>query len=183
MLKLKFFCRCSLLNYLNSIAVVIDCIHCFSYLKMLLVVSLSKLLKLHERLQLMSLAFYHTLTNFFLSSLFSIQASLNFQLFLSSGLIISQSLKLLFQQFQKPLLLYYPAKSLLMDRKLVLVSQHQPKAGQVSVQLIASLWQVYKIQLSRYPNQSIKSNVFSGYNYIHFTQVYLHDILLIVSKV
>ena len=33
----KIFRRCSMFNYLHSIAVaiVIDCIHCFSYLKML----------------------------------------------------------------------------------------------------------------------------------------------------
>ena len=131
-----------LLNYLNSIAVAIDCIHCFSYLKMLLVVSLSKLLKLHERLQLMSLSFYHTVANFFLSSLLSIQAFLNFQLFLFSRLIISKSVKLPFQQFPKPLLLYYPAKYLLKDKKLVVASQCQLKAGQVSVQLMSSLRQV-----------------------------------------
>ena len=37
----------SLRNYLNSIAVAIDCIHCFSYLKMLLVVIALALLLLH----------------------------------------------------------------------------------------------------------------------------------------
>ena len=37
----------SLRNYLNSIAVAIDCIHCFYYLKMLLVVIALALLLLH----------------------------------------------------------------------------------------------------------------------------------------
>ena len=62
--------------------------------------------QLHERLLLMSFSFYHTLPNFFLSSLLSIQAFLHLhcQLFLSPGLIISKSVKLPFQQFRKPLL-------------------------------------------------------------------------------
>ena len=90
--------------------------------------------QLHERLLLMSFSFYHTLANFFLSSLLSIQAFLHVQLFLSSGLNIISIRK-------TPLSTV--SKALTTHKKLVVASQRQLKAGQVSVQLIASLWQVY----------------------------------------
>ena len=69
----------------------------------------------------LSFFFSYALSNFFVSSL------LTFNFFLvssySSGLIISQSVKLPYQQFRKPLPLYYPAKSLLMGKRLVVASQ------------------------------------------------------------
>ena len=148
----KFFRRCSLL--INSIAAAIDCIHCLFSLSQnassITYKSQQELLILRlkdccERLLLMSLSFYHTLAFSsplsFLFKLFLISS----QLILSSELIISQSVKLPFQQFRKPLPLFYPAKSPLMDKKLVVASQRQLKSGQVSVQLIASLWQVYQL--------------------------------------
>ena len=75
----------------------------------------SKLLKLRKRLQLMPLSFSsRTQSNFSFSSL------LLFKFFLiscySSVLIIYQFVKLPFEQFRKPLLFYYPDKSLLTDK-------------------------------------------------------------------
>ena len=102
-----------------------------------------------ERLLLMSLSFYHTLADSFLSSLLSIQAFLNIQLanpFLWTDYISIRKTPL--SIVSKAFTIVLPCQISFMDKKLVVASQRQLKSGQVSVQLIASLWQVY-IQLAR----------------------------------